>query len=161
MKIISNFVTNSSSSSFILGFNSADHIEETLHNEICKNKSGFEQYFIRIYNDCIAAETMNKKEIIEYVIETEIKGEVEIDLWDIWLDGETGYEYFEEYMKSDEYKKKEEKKIKEKREKLELDCGDNNVFIKVEYGNNDILCNIMEHYIVPKLNCCIRWFIHY
>lgn len=114
MKIVSNFVTNSSSSSFILGFKLADLVEETLRNEICKNKSGCEQYIERVYYDCIAAETMNKKEMIKYVVDTEIKCEIEIGLWDIWLEGEIGYEYFEDYMKSDDRKKNEEKKMKKK-----------------------------------------------
>ncbi len=59
MKKRNGFVTNSSSSSFILGFKNEDSIFSTL------SKENLGKYFEIVYRDCMSAKKMSLSEVLE------------------------------------------------------------------------------------------------
>lgn len=155
MKIRNSFVTNSSSSSFILGFKDEDSIEDTL---ACDKTY---DYFDRIYEDCSNEKKMNLEEMIEVYKE-------EMESWIYYglihkYEKENGYLSWEERQKiveTKEFKDACENELNQRIETLKEDAKDMSVFIQVEYSDN-IGENELEHEIVPRLKCCLRRFSHH
>ena len=137
MKIRGDFVTNSSSSSFILAFYSESNIKETL----CEVKDSKD--FDIIYQDCMKAEKLNLEQMLDIAYEL-IEDNVGFNM-------EYGNEADD--LDYDECIDRQWSAIKEA-------AGDNDVFVYLLYSD-DYGTAHLEQSVVPNLNCCIASFSHH
>ena len=156
MRIRNGFVTNSSSSSFILGFKDEDSIARTLAED------NVYEYFSTIYQDCLDAEKMDLETMLNNYKE-DIEGDIHWGI--IWAyedkHGRFTWDEISEFEKTDKYKERYEKKLNECMESLRKDAEDKSVFVEIEYEDHDCIGSQLEHEIVPNLNCCLRRISHH
>ena len=156
MKIRTDYVTNSSSSSFILGFTS----EENIHNELL---SGFPkwaaEHFYTVSRDVNSEKRLSKDEVIE-------KAREEL-LWDARWAVQERYErrhrcsYSEawDYVRTDDGMSEVEAEINKYLNSIIEDMSGKSVFVEVEYDDH---CNSeLEHEIMPKVESTIVRFSHH
>lgn len=139
MKIRMGFVTNSSSSSFILGFKSKETVGEELLNDPVA-----EGHVEEIYRDCMKSGT-DLKSILECV---EWEEENLLD-WDMGKN--ISWTEFEGLHNSNEYVKELNKKMA----KFKEDAEGKTFFVDVSYEGE------MEYSIAPYLQCCLRSYDHH
>lgn len=150
MKIRTDYVTNSSSSSFILGFKNEEDIQDIANElpyywaeEVKENISSDLKYgvttkenAIKLYQDCI------------WVSNFRFNGK---DYWDLT----------KEERQSEEYKKF----IQDKKDKLSEDLlnklNEYEIISIVEYEDRDALGSELEHNIMPYLDCTIKRISHH
>ena len=156
MKIRTDFVTNSSSSSFILAFNDeASIVEELLKDNTCGQ-------FERLLEDITASRHVKtKEEVLEYFrddiyypvkweIEEKLEREKNLSWRDIsdWIN-----------KNKEKFNKMVQKEIDKQVSELEEKLKNKNYIVMVEYSDD---CDSeMEHYIAPNLNCCIERISHH
>lgn len=132
MKCRFGHVTNSSSSSFILGFTSESDIESIL-------KEPFNEERLKVvYEDCLKAKKMTKRDVLRnahYYYEDHLSF------------------YYDDYATFNQELDKIMNKIEEKMK-------ENNVFVSVDYADEDGDADL-EHYIVPKLKSCMAIFSYH
>ena len=149
-KIRNGFVTNSSSSSFILGFKDEDSIAKTLADDDTYG------YFETIYQDCLEAEKMD--------IETMLNNCRESIYWDAFYDLEyelenrMNWDEIFEFTKTDEFKKLVEEETDKRINELRKDAEGKSIFVEVEYEDHSLSGSELEHDIVPYLDCCLEVF---
>lgn len=152
MKIRTDFVTNSSSSSFILGFTNEDNIKY----ELVDGFNDWEMhYYNRVFNDVNDAQRLTKEEVISkfyeelewnaaYVV-AKRKG---IDFWGNW-----------KWRQTDEA----QGLIKEEIDRMIADrqymFDKFSVFVEVEYSDHDF--SELEHEVMPYHKSCIVRFSHH
>lgn len=153
MKTRCDYVTNSSSSSFILAFENEDSIRTELANE---NTDG---HLEKIYKDVMSAERYSKEKILEEYrddIYYEVKWQVE-EYFERTM--RMSYKEVRELEKSDMFKTMVEKEIQSRLDVLAKKMEGNSVFVMVEYDDH---CNSeLEHHIMPYLNCCMERISHH
>lgn len=153
MKIRKGFVTNSSSSSFILGFKSEESIKEELQKENLE-----EEYFEEILRDVTEAAKLDREDVLEGYSE-EIYYQI---LWEIEDSLYVPYSKKLEIRKMEEFQEKLNKAITDRMSELEEDMQRYSVFVEINYSDNDgLMYSTLEHHVVPDMNCCLVAISHH
>lgn len=152
MKIRKGFVTNSSSSSFILGFTSEENIKKELEAEDLK------EYFDEVLRDVTRGIRLTKNEILE-----EYSEEIYYDtLWDLEYRLDVPYDKKFEIRETKEFQNKLNKAITDRVSELEEDMQGYSVFVEINYSDEDGLrYSTLEHHIAPNMNCCLAVISHH
>lgn len=152
MKIRKGFVTNSSSSSFILGFTSEKNIKKELEAENLK------EYFDEVLEDVMRATKLTKDEVLEGYSE-EIYYQT---LWEIEDSLYVPYSKKLEIRKTEEFQEKLNKAIVDRAAELEQLMEGLSVFVEIKYSDNDgFMYSDLEHHIAPNMNCCLAAISHH
>lgn len=156
MKIRTDYVTNSSSSSFILGFKDKDTIRE----EILSGFPGWAMNRVgRVIDDVNNAEKFDKDEAINRVREG-LQWTVRWDIEELYR-RRTGCSYADsmDYVETTEGRAEIEKRLDNMINNLRKDMEDKTIFVEVEYDDH---CNAdLEHDIMPKAECTIKRISHH
>lgn len=150
VKIRSDFVTNSSSSSFILGFKDKDKITEVMD---LLPEYWSEEVRGDIISDIEYGITTKDEAIKEY--------QEHIYTWDWEFNGKTRWDMTKEERLSDEY----QKFIQNKKNKLSEDfineLNQYDIISIVNYEDHTRLGSELEHNIMPYLKCTIERLSHH
>ena len=152
MKVRKGFVTNSSSSSFILGFTSEENIKKELEAEDLK------EYFDEVLEDVTRGIRLTKNEILE-----EYSEEIYYDtLWELENRLDVPYGKRFEIRKTKEFQDELNRAITDRVSELEEDMKGYSVFVEIDYSDNDgFRYSNLEHYIAPNMNCCLAVISHH
>lgn len=152
MKIRKGFVTNSSSSSFILGFTSEENIKKELEAENLK------EYFDEVLRDVTRGIRLTKNEILE-----EYSEEIYYNtLWKLENRLDVPYGKRLEIRKTKEFQDELNRAITDRVSELEEDMKGYSVFVEIDYSDNDgFRYSNLEHYIAPNMNCCLAVISHH
>lgn len=152
MKIRKGFVTNSSSSSFILGFTSEENIKKELEAEDLK------EYFDEVLRDVTRGIRLTKNEILE-----EYSEEIYYDtLWKLENRLDVPYGKRFEIRETKEFQNKLNKAITDRVSELEEDMQGYSVFVEINYSDEDGLrYSTLEHHVAPNMNCCLAAISHH
>ena len=159
MKIRCDYVTNSSSSSFIVGFKSENDIDSQLKESMAKCNSIYK--YDEVLRD-IKKHRITKKHALE-IFKDEVLWDVKFCLIYSYEDKLGGYTNFEKWIEKEENKKEFDDAVNSKvdelykcfKEKID-DC---EYLAKVEYC--DHTDGDLEHEIMPSLDCTIKRFSHH
>lgn len=158
MKIRLGFVTNSSSSSFILGFKNKKAITVSLSSKL----SGDYLKDIRrsvMKNIKSAGEILEEyREIIYSTAYYEVFFAKERSLRAV-RSKQNIYEWEKEHK--DMFEKLVADRVNDKVEALKKKMEGLTVFSVVDYGDEDDFGSEMEHYLVPSLDCCLERISHH
>ena len=152
MKVRKGFVTNSSSSSFILGFTSEENIKKELEAEDLK------EYFDEVLEDVTRGIKLTKNEVLE-----EYSEEIYYDtLWELENRLDVPYGKRFEIRKTKEFQDELNRAITDRVSELEEDMKGYSVFVEIDYSDNDgFMYSNLEHYIAPNMNCCLAVISHH
>ena len=152
MKVRKGFVTNSSSSSFILGFTSEENIKKELEAEDLK------EYFDEVLKDVMRATKLTKDEVLEGYSEEIYYG----TLWDLEYRLDVPYGKRFEIRETKEFQDKLNRAITDRVSELEEDMKGYSVFVEIDYSDNDgFMYSNLEHHIAPNMNCCLAVISHH
>ena len=159
MKIRCDYVTNSSSSSFIVGFKSENDIDSQLKESMVKCDSIYK--YDEVLRD-IKKHRITKEYALE-IFKDEVRWNVEFYLEDSYEDKLGGYTNFEKWIEKEENKKEFDdavnSKIDELYKRFKDKIDDCEYLAEVEYC--DHTDGDLEHEIMPYLDCTIKRFSHH
>lgn len=146
MKYRSDFVTNSSSSSFIVVFNSKKGYEERLKTMLSKGVSS--EYACRIHTD-IENNKVSKEKVLD-LLQYCIKSAVEFDL--LYKDRNYSYSEMEKIRNTKEFQEEVSRRVNEKLEETKKRLPKRGYYAILEYGDEDgCFFSTLEHDIMPYL----------
>lgn len=156
MKIRTDYVTNSSSSSFILGFTNEDNIDYELISGFPKWATN---YFLTVSRDVQSAKRLNKDDVIEQAREE--------FLWDARWNVRDKYQrnhrcsYGEawDYIETVDGRSEVKAEIDRYVNNIIEDMNGKSVFVEVEY--DDSINGELEHDIMPQVKSTIVRFSHH
>lgn len=165
MKIRSDYVTNSSSSSFILSFKNEESVLKTLEEQFPKNikpgwSAGEEGYLNQLINEINEARRLVKDEV-EDIIAREDRYN-----WQIIskLEREKGMSYSEakDFLRTFEGQQVQHNLYVEKVKSVMDKIGDDEVIVQVEHGDgSEGEDGTLEHEILQNLDCTVVRFSHH
>lgn len=166
MKIRSDYVTNSSSSSFILSFKNEDSIYNTLKEQFPKNiERGYsyrkQGYLGQLLEEIEDSQRLTKEDIAE-IVQSEryhIRWELEEK-----IQNEKGMSYSEvnAFLKTKEGQRMLSDAYKKELDDIMQIIGEDEVIVQVEHGGGgEGEDGILEHEILPNLECTVVRFSHH
>lgn len=166
MKIRTDYVTNSSSSSFILSFKDGNSIYETLKEQFPKDIEEGWSYGDNGYLGQLLSEIEDAIRLTEDDIKEIIDDESWNILWDLErkLEDEKNMSYSEvrEFFETSEGKKMIENACKDEFDRIMKDIGNDQVIVQVEHGDGgEGEDGMLEHEILPSLDCTKIRFSHH
>ena len=140
MKVRTDFVTNSSSSSFVLGFKS----EDTIRDELAKSMP--ERFIEVVYNDVKEAAKMNPEAIVD-IISDDLYWQAE---YDVMRKHRLPFSESLDWVKTDEGKAAVNAKLNKLLMEIKKRMEGFNVFAIVEYEDHTDCGSYLEHDILPE-----------
>ena len=166
MKVRSDYVTNSSSSSFILSFKDENSIYQTLKEQFPEDiengwSAGNTGYLHQLLNEIEEADRLTLEDVEEMVedeswaIKWRIRDELEIK-------NNMSYSESQKFLETSEGKKLLEDKYNQIVNNIAEKIGDNKVIVEVEHGDGgEGEDGMLEHEILPQLDCTVVRFSHH
>lgn len=154
MKVRTDYVTNSSSSSFILAFSDENSIVYELLNDFGTDNLDMLGIVIK---DVFQADRLSKDEVLE-----KIRDYLLDDVWYIYLQKKRRenrsltIDEFEKWMKTEEGRREVDEYIENIVNNISRNMDDKLVFVEVEYSDHDY--NELEHEIMPNLGSTVYTF---
>lgn len=160
MKYRRGFVTNSSSSSFIMGFRSMDTIISELYNDTAMGGESKQEYLKVLLVDCIDRDNILSREDVvsryrskaAYRVKRSLNFAIFDNAWPDrdWLGVKENAESYERLLQ----------------EWLDADVAEfeallegKGYFVELEYSDHEgCLYSDLEHVVVPNLKCCLAKF---
>lgn len=171
MKVRQDFVTNSSSSSFILAFDSKEDGAEKI-SAMAKRYGS--DYVMQLLHDFMEA-TPIKKEMFESAVINDVRDDAEFltdygegSWWSSdkptfqkrWREAHPNSEYID-YFDSPERAAEVERHTKELLSKIKEDIGDKEYLVELEYEDHTDVGSELEHHILPEQEFTVRRFNHH
>lgn len=157
MKIRLDFVTNSSSSSFMVGFKDENSIEENL-----KKEPRLYRHLNEVLRD-IKENKVTKEEALDIFrdeIEWDARDQVREELTKekvFWY--RDFYEWYKDRSNAEEFESKVKKLVDEWSEEFKEKIDGYGYLAVVEY--DDSIDDDLEYYVMPYLDCTIKRFSHH